>query len=195
MTNDKNTPDPFDPAQFRAPNTLDGGGDGIRKEFIHIRVGKPKNTVFFRAHTDPAYRQAVYIIEDDQSMPKDNYLVVGDMVKALIEETKPKLLVLCVDRMGIPFLWVAPPQAEDRFHRTNLWNFTALRALKLAETKWVRMKASIPEQAYNTYTSPSVEEPDWPELSMSELLKLGFGEERIIRNKSHPLVRRLSGHD
>ena len=46
MTDDKNTPDPFDPAQFRAPNTLDGGGDGIRKEFIHIRVGKPKNTVF-----------------------------------------------------------------------------------------------------------------------------------------------------
>jgi hypothetical protein len=195
MTDDKNTPDPFDPAQFRAPNTLDGGGDGIRKEFIHIRVGKPKKTSFFRANTDPAYRQAVYIIEDDQSMLKDNYLVVGDMIKALIEETKPKLLVLCVDKMGTPFLWVAPPQAEDRFQRTNLWNSTALKALRLAETKWVRVTANMVEGAYNTHTSLSTEEPDWPELPMSELIKLGFGEERVIRDMNHPLVRRLLGRD
>jgi hypothetical protein len=195
MTDDKNTPDPFDPAQFRAPNTLDGGGDGIRKEFIHIRVGKPKKTSFFRANTDPAYRQAVYIIEDDQSMLKDNYLVVGDMIQALIEETKPKLLVLCVDKMGTPFLWVAPPQAEDRFQRTNLWNSTALKALRLAETKWVRVTANMVEGAYNTHTSLSTEEPDWPELPMSELIKLGFGEERVIRDMNHPLVRRLLGRD
>ena len=121
--------------------------------------------------------------------------MVGDMVKALIEETKPKLLVLCVDRMGTPFLWVAPPQAEEGFQRTNLWNFTALKALRLAETKWVRLTANIGEGAYNTHTSPSVEEPDWPELSMSELLKLGFGEERVIRDMNRPLVRRLLGHD
>ena len=195
MTNDKNTPDPFDPARLRAPSTLDGGGDGIRGEFTHIRVGKPKKTSFFRAHTDPDYRLAVYIIEDDQSMPKDNYLVIGDMVKALIEETKPKLLVLCMEKMGTPFLWVAPPQAEDRFQRSNLWNSTALKALKLAETTWVRMMANMSEQAYTIHTSPSAEEPDWPELPMRELLMLGFGEERIIRNMSHPLVRRLSGRD
>ena len=117
------------------------------------------------------------------------------MVKALIEETKPKLLVLCVDKMGTPFLWVAPPQAEDRFQRTNLWNSTALKALRLAETKWVRVTANMVEGAYNTHTSLSTEEPDWPELPMSELLKLGFGEERVIRDMNHPLVRRLLGRD
>lgn len=193
MTDDKNTPDPFDPARFRAPNTLDGGGDGIRREFTHIRVGKPKKTCFFRAHTDPDYRIAVYVIEDDQSMPKDNYLVIGDMVKALIEETKPKLLVLCVDKMGEPFLWVAPPQAEDRFQCSNLWNSTALKALKLAETTWVRMMANMSAQTYTIHTSPSAEEPDWPELPMNELIKLGFGQERIIQDMAHPLVMRLSG--
>jgi hypothetical protein len=30
---------------------------------------------------------------------------------------------------------------------------------------------------------------------MSELIKLGFGEERVIRDMNHPLVRRLLGRD
>ena len=46
MTEDKKKHDPFDPAQFRAPNTLDGSGDGIRREFTQILIGKPKKSSF-----------------------------------------------------------------------------------------------------------------------------------------------------
>ena len=196
MTEDKKRAiDPFDPENFRAPNSLDGSGDGIRKEFTHIRVGRPKKTSFFRTHTDPAYRLPVYIIEDEGGMTKQEFLVMPNVTDALVEETKPKLLVLCVDQMGTPCLWLAPRQVEDSPQRANLWNETALNALAKSETMWVRMTSNMAEGAYTIHTSNSLTEPKWPELPMSELIKLGFGEERVIRNMNHPLVRRLLGRD
>ena len=195
MTEDKKKHDPFDPAQFRAPNTLDGSGDGIRREFTQILIGKPKKSSFFRSHTDPNYRLPVNIIEYDSGMMKEEFLVMPTVAEALVEETKPKLLVLCVDKMGTPFLWLAPRQAEDGFQRTNLWNTSALEALRLSETKWVRMSANMAEGAYTIHTSSSDSEPDWPDLPLSELIKLGFGEERVIRDMNHPVVKRLLGRD
>ena len=195
MTEDKKKHDPFDPAQFRAPNTLDGSGDGIRREFTQIRIGKPKKSSFFRSHTDPTYRLPVNIIEYDSGMMKEEFLVMPTVTEALVEETKPKLLVLCVDKMGIPFLWLAPRQAEDGFQRTNLWNTSKLEALILSETKWVRMSSNMAEGAYTIHTSSSDSEPDWPDLPLSELIKLGFGEERVIRDMNHPVVKRLLGRD
>ena len=195
MTDDKNTADPFDPAQFRAPNTLDGSGDGIRKEFTQIRIGKPKKSSFFRSHTDPAYRLPVNIIEYDSGMMKEEFLVMPTVAEALVEETKPKLLVLCVDKMGTPSLWLAPRQAEDVFHRNNLWTTSALKALRLSETKWVRMSANMAEGAYTIHTSSFESEPDWPDFSLSELIKLGFGEERVIRDMNHPVIQRLLGYE
>ena len=195
MTEDKKKHDPFDPAQFRAPNTLDGSGDGIRREFIQILIGKPKKSSFFRSHTDPNYRLPVNIIEYDSGMMKEEFLVMPTVAEALVEETKPKLLVLCVDKMGTPFLWLAPRQAEDGFQRTNLWNTSALEALRLSETKWVRMSANMAEGAYTIHTSSSDSAPDWPDLQLNELIKLGFGEERVIRDMNHPVIQRLLGRD
>ena len=196
MTEDKKIKmDPFDPAQFRAPNTLDGSGDGIRREFTQIRIGKPKKSSFFRSHADPAYKLPVNIIEYDSGMMKEEFLVMPTVTGALVEETKPKLLVLCVDKMGTPFLWLAPRQAEDGFQRTNLWNTSALEALRLSETKWVRMSANMAEGAYTIHTSSSDSAPDWPDLQLNELIKLGFGEERVIRDMNHPVVKRLLGYE
>ena len=195
MSEDKKKHDPFDPAQFRAPNTLDGSGDGIRREFTQIRIGKPKKSSFFRSHPDPTYRLPVNIIEYDSGMMKEEFLVMPSVAEALVEETKPKLLVLCVDKMGTPSLWLAPRQAEDGFQRTNPWNTSALEALRLSETKWVRMSANMAEGAYTIHTSSSDSEPDWPDLPLSELIKLGFGEERVIRDMNHPVIQRLLGRD
>ena len=196
MTDDKKKKiDPFDPAQFRAPNTLDGSGDGIRREFTQIRIGKPKKSSFFRSHADPTYRLPVNIIEYDSGMMREEFLVMPSVAEALVEETKPKLLVLCVDKMSTPSLWLAPRQAEDGFQRTNPWNTSKMEALRLSETKWVRMSANMAEGAYTIHTSSSDSEPDWPDLPLSELIKLGFGEERVIRDMNHPVVKRLLGRD
>ena len=46
MSEDKKKHDPFDPAQFRAPNTLDGSGDGIRREFTQFESASLRNQAF-----------------------------------------------------------------------------------------------------------------------------------------------------
>ena len=173
MTTDpKKKLDPFDPAQFRALNTMDGSGDGIRREFTHILTSKPKKSAFFRSHAEPTYRLPVNIIEYNSGMMKEEFLVMPAVTEALVEETKPKLLVLCVDKMGTPFLWLAPRQAEDGFQRNNLWNTSALEALRLSETKWVRMSANMAEGAYTIHTSSSDSEPDWQTFRLVNLSNL-----------------------
>lgn len=195
MTENKLNLDPYDVDQFRTPNAFDGSGDGIRTELTHVRVGKPSKSRFFKSCPDPAYRLPVSIIEDDNGMTKQAYLLVGAVAEELIEETKPKLLVLCVDKMGIPFLWLAPPMGQNEHQRPNLWNTTALKALASSETNWVRMASNMAEGCYTIHVSHSTDEPIWPDLSMSDLIKLAFGEEYIIRSTKHPLVQRLWGRD
>ena len=134
MTENNSKLDPYDVDQFRTPNAFAGSGDGIRKELTHVRVGKPSKSRFFKSCPDPAHRLPVSIIEDDSGMTKQAYLVVGAVAEDLIEETKPKLLVLCVDKMGISFLWLAPPIGQNEHQRPNLWNITALKALATSET-------------------------------------------------------------
>ena len=57
------------------------------------------------------------------------------------------------------------------------------------------MSANIAEGAYTIHTITSESKPDWPDFSLSELIKLGFGEERIIRDMNHPVIQRLLGYE
>lgn len=189
------TANPFDPEQFRVTDTLGITGDGIKKELTRIRVGKPKKSSFFRVHPNESYRIPVSVIEDLSGGMKEEYLVMPHMALQYAEETTPKLLVLCVDKMGIPFLWLAPRVDATSPMRANLWNETALKGLDLALTKWVRLSANMHEGCYNVHTAGEEPDPVWPELTMAQLMELGFGEERVIRSDQHPLIRQLLGRD
>ena len=57
------------------------------------------------------------------------------------------------------------------------------------------MSANMAEGAYTIHTISSDSEPDWPDLALSELIKLGFDEERVMRDMNHPVIQRLLGHD
>ena len=102
-TENKSKLDLFSVDQSRIPNAFDGSEDGIRKELTQFRVRKPGKSRLFKSHPDPAYRLPLHIIEDDSGMKKQVYLVVGAVAEDLIEETKPNLLTLCIDKMGGPF--------------------------------------------------------------------------------------------
>lgn len=192
---DQKSPNPFDPAQFRAPNILDGNGGGITKLFTYIMVGKPKKASFFQAHPDPEYQLSVFVIEDESGGMKETYLVMPNVALAIPGEVKPKLLVLIVDRMGIPMLWPAPRIIDDGMNRPNAWNTTALAALEQSYIKWTRMSSNSSTHAYDVYTSNSVDEPQWPDLPMAKLIELAFGEDHVIRDADHPVIRRLLGRD
>lgn len=186
---------PFDPSQFRTASVLSPGGDGIRREITHIKAGKPPKTAFFRSHPHSDYVMDCFMLEDDAGGMRETYLAMPEVAESLIEEVKAKRIKLCVTRQGVPFLWEIARPLDDGFFRRNLWHETALKAAELSETKWTRVVANMQEGAYTIHTSESVDEPQWPDLEMTELLRLAYGEERVIRDRRHPLVRRLLGID
>lgn len=188
-------PNPFDPCLFRVSGTLGGTGDGIKKELTHVRVGKPKKSSFFRVQPDVSFRLPVSVIEDQSGGMKEEYLVMPNIAAEYAEETTPKLLVLCVDKMGVPFLWLAPRIDESSLMRTNLWHETALKGLDLAQTKWVRLAANMHEGCYNLHSAGTEPDPVWPDLTMAQLIELGFGEDKVIRDDQHPIIRKLLGYD
>ena len=55
------------------------------------------------------------------------------------------------------------------------------------------MLANMAKGAYTIHTSSSENEPDWPDFSLSELIKLVFYEERVNRDMKHPVIQRLLG--
>lgn len=113
-----------------------------------------------------------FMLEDDLNGMKDTYLVLPGVADAIIEEVKAKRIKLCVTRHGVPFLWEIARPLEDGFSRRNLWHETALAAADISERKWTRVVANMSEGAYTIHTSESADEPEWPALTMQELLKL-----------------------
>jgi len=104
---------------------------------------------------------------------------------------RPKLLVTAISRQGVLFLWdLNLPQPDGR---PNAWTQTALEAVQLAATHWVRVTANMSLGAYEgVKAAGDLGEPAWPNLSFSELLKTAF-KDRFITDINHPVLRRLRG--
>ena len=59
--------------------------------------------------------------------------------------------------------------------------------------KWVRVTANMSLGAYEIFVATGdLPEPEWPEFSFQELLKIGF-RDRVVDRDDHPLVLRLNG--
>ena len=77
--------------------------------------------------------------------------------------------------------------------RSNSWNESALAAARLAEANWIRVAANMPGGMYDTFQAAGeLSDPEWPELSFSELLRLCF-KDRFIQTIDHPAIKALRG--
>ncbi len=60
-------------------------------------------------------------------------------------------------------------------------------------SKWVRVKANLSLGAYDIWeASSTIPDPQWPEESFQELLRLAF-KDRYVNSLDHPIVKRLRG--
>ena len=58
---------------------------------------------------------------------------------------------------------------------------------------WVRVKANMSLGAYETTAAESlIPEPEWPQQSFQELLRIAF-KDRLVDRLDHPVVKRLRG--
>jgi hypothetical protein len=184
-------PDPFDPAALRLTPEL-AATAGVKKVLLTIPVRKPNNSAFVRAHSDPDYRLTAGTIELKEDRG-EIYLVTPPLWPELAAEPtfRPRMLVTSITRQGGLFLWPLNLPRPDG--RVDEWTRTGLEALKYATESWVRVYANMAVGGYEVaQATASFPEPEWPDLTLRQILRIAF-KERLIESADHPVLRRLRG--
>ena len=118
------------------------------------------------------------------------YLVERELWDDLSNEITPTTLFTAVTRNNEPFLWPVRIPSPDR---PNDWHVSALKAAELAKEHWVRVTANMSGGKYDVHKATGkLPEPEWPEISFPELLRLCF-EDRFIGTLDHPILKSLRG--
>lgn len=179
--------DPFSPERLRlAP---DFEAVGVKRELTTVAVRKPTRQEFVRVHPGEEYRLPIGLIELKED--GEFYLVLPEMAAELADEMVRVRLHLTMSRGGAVFFW--PVRLPGPDGKCNSWHESAQRGALLAMRQWTRLVSNMAMGGYDTYTATApLPEPEWPELSMTELLRLTFGD-RTIASIDHPVVKRLRG--
>ena len=181
-------PDPFDPASLRLNQDF-ASAAAVKRVLTTVPCRKPNRHEFVRVRPGEGWRLETGVFED--KVNRDVYLVQPNLWSELAGEVYPVCLFLTVNRQGDTFLW--PVKLPGIDGRSNTWNDSALSAARLAEAKWVRVAANMGGGMYDVFEAlGELTEPDWPELSLQEILRLCF-KDRFINDVDHPAIRALRG--
>lgn len=184
------TPDPYDPERFRLSQDF-AANAGVKKILTKVSCRKPDRQEFIRVRPDEGWRLQTVIFEDRNGINSEAYLIEPDLLAELAEEIRPVCIFCTVNRQGDLFLWPVKVPGSDG--RTNAWNESALAAAQHAESHWIRVVANRHAGMYDIYEATTeLPEPQWPDLTFAEILRLCF-QDRHIKDRSHPLLRRLRG--
>jgi hypothetical protein len=185
--------DPFNPTSLRLSEDY-ATSLGVKKALLTVPVRKPDKSWWVRVHPDEAYRLKTVVIElSGVGVSRETYLVAQPLWSKLTTEAtfKPKLLVTAINRQGDIFIWELNLPRPDG--RIDEWSRTALEAVSMAVTGWVRVAANQSLGAYEVLQATGqLSEPTWPEVSFQELLATAF-KDRLIDSPQHPILRRLRG--
>jgi hypothetical protein len=180
--------DPFDPANLRLSQAF-AETVGVKKLLTTVPVRKPSPQDFVRVHPDPEFRENFPIIELKDE--REEYIVVADLVPALMGEFVTKTLFLAINRQGTPFFWpVRLPSPDGK----NLeWWRSAREAAELGQKSWIRVRANMNLGAYDIFRAESaIPDPEWPPLGFWDLIRIAF-RDHLIDHIDHPVIKRLRG--
>jgi hypothetical protein len=158
---------------------------GAKKIITEIQVRRPDKQWWVRTHQE--LQLNTFIIED--STESETYLAEPDLWPALANEGRLVTLFGSINRQGLFFIWPIPLPGSDG--RTNSWHAAARAGAIAAQTEWTRIAANMETKCYDvSQATAKVPPPEWPALSLKQMLRLAF-KDRFIRDMEHPLVRRL----
>jgi len=163
---------------------------GVQKVLTHVPVRKPNKTNFIRVRPGEDYRMDIGIVEMKEE--RETYLVTPAMMSepGIYELVVPARLVTYITRQGVLALW---PLKLEKDGKLNPWHESALEAAQLAEEQWVSVRADMSLGAYQIFLATAeLPEPEWPEHTFSELVRLGF-KGLIVDAPDHPLIQQLTG--
>jgi hypothetical protein len=153
------------------------------------RLGKPNPQDYIRTHPASEYRMAVAVIELRED--RELYLLPPAIARELPGEFVMASIFTAINRQGVVFLWPVKLPSPDG--RVNEWHRSAQEAAEMAMRRWVRVKANMSLGAYEIFEAAStVADPQWPELSFQELLRVAF-RDRLVNHLDHAVIKRLRG--
>jgi hypothetical protein len=189
MTTEDIAPDPFDPAALRLDPSFTEGV-AVKKLLVTVPCRKPGRQEFVRVHSDAAYRVgpiATIELKDEREV----YIVTPAMAPELQGELTMVTLYTSITRQGVLFLWPVKLPAPDG--RSNAWHSSAAVAAEHAVKRWVRISANMALGAYEVaQAEANIPDPDWPEHTFPELLKIAF-RDRFIDRLDHQVILQLRG--
>jgi hypothetical protein len=163
---------------------------GIQRVLSIVPVRKPNKTNFIRVHPGKDYRMDIGIVEMKEE--RETYLITPAMMSepGIYEHVVPARLVTYITRQRVLALW---PLKLEKDGKLNPWHESALDAAKRAEKHWISVRADMSLGAYQIFLATAeLPEPEWPEHTFSELVRLGF-KGLIVDAPDHPLIQQLTG--
>jgi len=180
-------PDPFDPASLRLDQSF-ADKLGVRKLPSKVLVRRPHRDWYVRVHPDLNYRLTpAAIIEEDG----DVYLVTPQIALEFPDEFTLVTLFTAINRQGVLFLWQARlPGLNGKYSE---WSRSLMEAAEMAQTRWIRVRSNMSLGAYQTFEARGqLSEPEWPDVTFAEILKVAF-RDRLIDRTDHPILLRRLG--
>jgi hypothetical protein len=162
---------------------------GVKKALLTVPVRKPAKEWFVRTNPNLRIETAVLELKED----RETYLVAPALWPELASESTfgPRALFAAMNRQNVLFIW--PIRLPGPDGKIDDWNRSALEAASMAETRWVRVASNMALGAYDVFEATAEwPEPDWPDLSLSEILRVAF-KGRVIDSMDHPTLKRLRG--
>lgn len=184
-------PDPFDPARYRL-GTNYASLIGTETHLLEIPIRKPGKEAWFRVHRDFQMETALLEIGDETG-DRETFLVDPPLWPRLASETTfgPRLLVVYLTKSRVLGLW--PIKLPRDGEKISPWTRSAVAAVSIAETRWVRLQSDRALGAYRADTASGFsDDPVWPEYSFGEILKIAF-RDRVISAWDHPILKQLRG--
>jgi len=152
-------------------------------------VRKPNRQEFIRVRSGEQWHYQTYVLTLKEE--RETYLIDRELWPILPGEITPIILSTTMSRQGTLFLW--PIRLPDGDGRHDHWSKSAIKAVEIAESRWVRIAANMSLGAYEIYEAQGdIPEPVWPELSLEDILRIAF-HDMFIRDLNHQAIRRLRG--
>jgi hypothetical protein len=166
-------------------------GPAGKKVLTFIAVKKPEPRWFIRTNPNVQFNALLYEDRDE----RETYYVAPTLEDVLERFGLPALLVLSITTQGTPFLWNLrlPGPYSGGNDLSRRWNDSARQAALLAEKQWISVRSNQQAGGYEALVAEKTHpEPEWPDLTLNEVLKLAFGD-RLILDVDHPVLRKLRG--
>jgi hypothetical protein len=183
------------------PTSIFDDLDALRKQerpiiqkhelLTHVPVGNPSSDGYFRVHPDPAMTLPAKIFRLKDDKDRTVYYVPPHMDEHPLTKTRLRSVLLVATfcwplrQIGI---WPVPLDTEGV---GASWWESARTAYENAKERWTQMSAGNGHYVVSV-AEGDIPDPEWPDRSFSELLKIGL-KDRIIDNDAHPVMRRLRG--